>query len=149
MTPTVKCVVVLLFTGVAAPIAGLIFRQVAESWDSIGQGPFAIDPDLPQGRPLELASPVNLAVQEAEARQMIEAKSYRRRRRGEAAIDVEHEVRRALDAIPSRPTLSEELRAEVRELVLARNERLMRQGKAPLDVDGEVERQLADFVGSP
>ena len=141
--------VVLLFTGVAAPIAGILFRRVADGWDSIGQGPFAIDPDLPQRKPLELASPVNLAVQETEARQMLEAKSYRRKRRGEAGIDIEVEVQQALNSISQRPTLSEELRSEVRQLVLTRNERLMRQGQAPLDVEAEVERQVADFIGSP
>jgi hypothetical protein len=148
MSATGKSGVVLLFTGVAAPIAGVLFRRIADSWDSIGKGPFAIDPDLPQRRPPELVSPVSPAVQEAEARQMLEAKSYRRTRRGEAGIDIEREVQRALNSIPSRPTLTEELRAEVRQLVVSRNERLMQQGKPPLDVEAETERQLADFVGS-
>jgi hypothetical protein len=78
---------------------------------------------------------------------MIEAKSYRRRQRGEAPIDVEAEVRRALASAPSRPTLTEELRAEVRGMVIARNERRMCRGEASLDVDAEIERQLSDFIG--
>ncbi|MGC2049245.1 MAG: hypothetical protein WA635_11625 [Gallionella sp.] len=137
----------LLFTGIAAPIAGVLFRHVAGGWDSIGKGPFAIDPDLPQGRPLELVSPVDPAIQAAEARQMIEAKSYRRSQRGEAPIDIEAEVRLALDAAPSRPTLTGELRAEVRGMAIARNERRMCRGEEPLDVDAEIERQLSDFIG--
>jgi hypothetical protein len=144
-----KCAVVLLFTGVAAPIAGLLFRSVAGSWDSIGQGPFAIDADLPERRPLELASPVTRVAQEAEARQMIEAKSYRRQQRGYGPLDVEAEVRRAMDLASSKPSMSEALRSEVRDLVLARNERRMRQGESPLDVEAEVERQVTDFIGSP
>ncbi len=141
--------VVLLFTGVAAPVAGLLFRHVSGGWDAIGKGAFAIDPDLPQRKPGELASPVSPAVQEAEARQMIGAKSYRRQQRGQTPIDVEAEVQRALDQATPKLTMSEELRAEIRDLVLARNERRMRQGKAPLDVDAEVRRQASDFIGSP
>jgi hypothetical protein len=144
-----KCAILLLFTGVAAPAAGLLFRRVAGSWDSIGKGPFAIDPDLPQRKPLELCSPATRVVQEAEARQMIEAKSYRRQQRGYGPLDVEAEVRRAMDLAAPKPSISEALRAEVRDLVLARNERRMRQGQDPLDVDVEVQRQVEDFVGSP
>ncbi len=143
-----KCAAVLLFTGVAAPLAGILFHRVANSWDSIGQGPFAIDQDLPERKALELASPVTRVVQEAEARQMIEAKSFRRQRRGGGPIDIEAEVQRAMDLAAPKPTISEELRAEVRDLVLARNERRMRQGEQPLDVEAEVERQLEDFIGS-
>ncbi len=79
---------------------------------------------------------------------MLEAKSYRRQRRGESPLDVEAEVERLLDSpLGASPNLDQQLRAEVRELVLARNERRMRNGKAPLDVEAEVERQLGDFVG--
>jgi hypothetical protein len=149
MSASGKCAVVLLFTGVAAPIVGILLRHVADGWDSVGQGPFAIDADLPQRKPLELVSPVNRVVREAEARQMIEAKSYRRSRRGEAAIDVEAEIQRVLSLDTSKPTMGEELRSEIRELVVSRNERRMRQGRAPLDVEAEVERQVADFIRSP
>jgi hypothetical protein len=148
MSATEKCGVILLFTGVAAPIAGILFRRVGGSWDSIGQGPFAIDPDLPQRRPLELVSPVDPAIQAAEARQMLEAKAFRQRRRGEAPIDVEAEIDRALGSASPAPMLTDALRTEVRQLVGARNERLMRKGEPPLDVEAEIERQLANFVGS-
>ena len=57
MSPTAKCMGLLLFSGVAAPLAGVLFRRVAGGWDSIGKGPLAIDPDLPQGRAKELFSP--------------------------------------------------------------------------------------------
>jgi hypothetical protein len=61
--------------------------------------------------------------------------------RGEAPLDVEHEI-----ASLSRPAPADAgLREEVRQLVVARNERRMARGKEPLDVDEEVERQLRDL----
>jgi hypothetical protein len=150
ISATGKCAVVLLFTGVAAPIAGVLFRRVAGGWDSIGKGPFAIEQQLPLvprylGQP---AQPDDPAIQAAEVRQMLEAKSERRKRRGEAPIDVAAEAARLL-AEPAAPTGQDaELRAEVRQLVVSRNERRMRKGLEPLDVEAETERQLADFVGS-
>jgi hypothetical protein len=88
-------------------------------------------------------------VQEEEARQMLEARSYRLERSGGQPLDVEAEVRRLLDADAGEaPTIDEELRQEVRRLVIAGNERRMRRGEQPLDVEAETERQLADFVGS-
>jgi hypothetical protein len=140
--------VLMLITLVVIPIAGVAFARAGAAWRGIGNsGRFTIDPDMPQRRPLELISPVDPAVQEAEARQMIEAKAYRRKRRGEDPIDIESEVRRALDLAPERPTLSEELRGEVRQMVEARNERRMRRGQEPLDVEAEIERQVADLIG--
>jgi hypothetical protein len=130
-----------------ATVFGFLLIRWVDGWEAIGKGPLAIDPDLPQRRPLELVSPVNPAVQAMEARQMIEAKSYRRRQRGEAPIDIEAEVRLALDSAPPRPTIDRELRAEVRGMVVARNERRMCRGEAPLDVDAEIERQLSDLIG--
>jgi hypothetical protein len=152
MSPTAKCMGLLLFSGVAAPLAGVLFRRVAGGWDSIGKGPLAIDPDLPQGRAKELFSPASSAVQEAEARQMIEAKSYRRRMRGEEPLDVEAELSRALAEGSGAPLGAEkmraELRAEIRQLVVARNERRLRRGEQPLDVEAETDRRLTDCVGS-
>jgi hypothetical protein len=146
--------VVLLFTGIAAPLAGILFRRVAGGWEQIGKGPFAIEQQLPLvprylARP---APPVDPAIQAAEVRQMLEAKSERRQRRGEAPIDVEAEATRLLassedsDGVAARQDAK--LRVEVRQLVVARNERRMRKGLEPLDVEAETERQLADFIGS-
>src|SRR5260370_42045392 len=95
MSPTGKCAVVLLFTGIAAPIAGVLFRHVAGGWDSIGKGPFAIEQQLPR-HPAGPAQPVDPAIQAAEVRQMLVAKSERLKRRGEAPIDVETETTRLL-----------------------------------------------------
>ncbi len=146
--------IVLLFTGVAAPIAGAVFWRVAGGWDSIGRGPFAIEQE-PRPAPRHLARPtppVDPAIQAAEVRQMLKAKSERRRRRGEAPIDVEAEATRLL--APAQEDLGvgarqdAELRAEVRQLVVSRNERLMHKGLEPLDVEAETDRQLRDFIGS-
>jgi hypothetical protein len=79
-----------------------------------------------------------------EIRQMLEAKSQRRRARGEPALDVEAEL-----AALTRPSAEADpaLREEIRQLVIARNERRVRQGKEPLDVETEVERQLQSLGG--
>jgi hypothetical protein len=152
MSPSGKCAVVLLFTGVVAPIAGILFRRVSAGWDSVGKGPLAIEQELPQ-LPRYHSGPapaVDPAIQAAEVRQMLVAKQERQRRRGEAPIDVEAEATRLL-AAPEPATgagQDAELRAEVRQLVLSRNERRMRQGLEPLAVEPEIERQLEDFVGS-
>jgi hypothetical protein len=130
------------------PIAAAAFARSGPAWRGIGGGRFSIEQKLPPPRLGQPSAPVDPALQAAEARQMLEAKSYRRQQRGEAPLDVEVEVARLLDSpLGASPDLDEQLRAEVRELVLARNERRMRSGKAPLDVDAEVERQLGDFVG--
>jgi hypothetical protein len=152
MSAAEKCAVVLLFTGVAAPIAGLVFRRVAGGWEAFGRGPLAIDQDLPV--PHYLRSPegtVDPAILAAEVRQMLDAKANRLKRRGETPIDVEAETARLLAADGETGVAARqdaELRAEVRQLVVSRNERRMHRGLEPLDVETETERQLADLIGS-
>jgi len=150
MSPSGKCAVVLLFTGVAAPIAGILFRRVSGGWDSVGKGAFAIEQQLPVPRYLARPlPPVDPAIQAAEVRQMLEAKSERLRRRGETPIDIDAETTRLLATADDRPSAragqDAQLRAEVRQLVVSRNERRMRKGLLPLDVEAETERQLGDF----
>jgi hypothetical protein len=152
LTATQKGGILLAISGIAAPIAGYLFHRSAESWRSFGKGPFSINAEAPPpSRPGAPPPPVDPAIQAAEVRQMLEAKSERRRRRGEAPLDVEAETERLLAAARSlhgRDAIDAELRAEVRQLVVARNDRRLRQGLEPLDVEAEVERQLADFIGS-
>ena len=131
----------------ALPIAATAFARSGPAWQSIGKGAFSIEQTLPPPRVGQPAPPVDPALQAAEARQMLEAKSYRRERRGEAPLDVEAEVTRLIEAAGPAPGLDERLRGEVRELVVARNERRMRRGEEPLDVEEEIERQLHDFIG--
>lgn len=152
LTATQKGGVLLAVSGIAAPIAGYLFHRSAESWRSFGQGPFSINAEAPPpSRPGAPPPPVDPAIQAAEVRQMLEAKSERRKQRGEAPLDVEAETERLLAAAEQprgEEGMDAELRAEVRQLVVARNERRLRQGLEPLDVEAEVERQLADLIGS-
>ena len=139
--------VLALITLIALPIALIAFARSGPLWHSVGKGPFAIEQEMPPPSRLSQPDPpVDRKLQETEARQMLEAKSYRRQQRGEAPLDIEAEVTRLLDAPGATgPGIDEKLRAEVRQLVVARNERRMRRGEAPLDVESEMERQLADL----
>ena len=134
-------------TLLALPIAAIAFARSGPAWRSIGKGPLSIEQELPPPRLGGGEPPVDPAVQAAEARQMLEARSFRRQRRGEAALDVDAELARLLAAPAARSDADAALRAEVRELVVARNERRMRAGEEPLDVEAEVERQLGDLIG--
>jgi hypothetical protein len=126
------------------PIAAAAFARSGPAWRGIGKGPFAIEQELPPSRMAQPQPPVDRELQETEARQMIEAKSYRRLQRGEEPLDVEAELRRMLDSPGAAgPGIDEKLREEVRQLVVASNERRMRRGEEPLDVETETERQLA------
>lgn len=133
------------------PIAAFSFARSGTAWEEIGKGRFGVMHSMPAPRLTQPAQPLDKAAQEAEARQMLEAKSYRRLQRGEPPLDVDAEMALLLDQGPGassgKADLDQKLRAEVRELVIARNERRMRAGKDPLDVDAEVERQVADFIG--
>ena len=89
--------VLTLITLIALPVALIAFARSGPLWQSVGKGPFAIEREMPP--PSRLAQPdppVDRRLQETEARQMLEAKSYRRRQRGEAPLDVEAETERQL-----------------------------------------------------
>jgi hypothetical protein len=133
------------------PIAAFSFIRSGPAWEEIGKGRFGVMHSMPAPRIAQPAQPLDKAAQAAEARQMLEAKSYRRLQRGEPPLDVEAELAVLLangpNLSPGKADLDEKLRAEVRELVIAGNERRMRAGKEPLDVEAEVERQVADFIG--
>jgi hypothetical protein len=139
--------VLTLITLIALPIALVAFARTGPLWQSVGKGPFAIEQEIPPPSVLSRPDPpVDRRLQETEARQMLEAKSYRRRQRGESPLDVEAEVARLLDAPGAAgPAIDEKLRAEVRQLVVARNERRMRRGEQSLEVEAEIDRQLADL----
>jgi hypothetical protein len=141
--------VLVLIALVTVPIAALAFSRAGEAYRSIGRGALAIDDDLPVPRYAPAPDrPDDSAAQEAEVRQMLEARADRLSRRGEAAIDVAAEAARLLDQPSPTAAPEDDLRSEIRQLVVARNERRMRAGQAPLDVEVETDRQLADLVGS-
>jgi len=146
-----KGAAVLLFTGVLAPLIGMLLKRVGGGWETMGSGPFSILNEPPPRSAGGTPAKVDPAIQAAEVRQMLEAKSERRRQRGEAPLDVEAETARLLSAAEEprgEEAMDAELRAEVRQLVAARNERRLREGLEPLDVEAETDRQLADLIGS-
>ena len=140
---------ILIIVLVALPISLATFVLGAgNALKQIGKGQFAVEfeTDLPQ-RASDGPRAGSGQAREAEIRQMLEAKAYRQRARGEAPLDIEAELAKLLaDQPPRRPAGADPgLAEEVRQLVLARNERRMRQGQEPLDVDEEVERQLQEL----
>jgi hypothetical protein len=141
--------VLVLITIVVLPIAAIAFARSGAVWDSLGKGRYAIDQEPPPRRSVEPPPPVDRAVREMEARQMLEAKAYLHLRRGGAPVDVQAELERLLQSeLAAPPDRDDELRAEVRHLVVARNERRLRRGQPPLDVEAETERELSNLVGS-
>jgi hypothetical protein len=120
-------------------------------YDEIGAGGLSRDSDYAGGQLIEDSSPpapdspAARAEREREVRQLLSARSERRVRRGEPALDIDAEVARLLDP-PQRPRAQDAgLTEEVRQLVVARNERRRRRGLEPLDVDTEVARALEEL----
>jgi hypothetical protein len=86
-----------LITLIALPVALIAFARSGPLWQSVGKGPFAIEQEMPPpSRLAQAEAPVDRRLQETEARQMLEAKSYRRQQRGEEPLDVEAEMERQL-----------------------------------------------------
>ncbi len=85
------------------------------------------------------------AEREQEIRQMLQARSERRVRRGEPALDIDAEVARLTAAQPASTGHDPGIAEEVLQLVVARNERRERQGLEPLDLEAEVQRTLAEL----
>ena len=138
--------VILIVVFVALPIAAIAFAGAGAVYREIGKGAFAMDHDLQPARGRGATEQVSQQVQEAEIRQMLEAKAYRQAERGEPVLDVEAEMAKLLAPkvdVSADPALIE----EVRQLVVARNERRLRRGKEALDVEAEIARQLRDLEG--
>src|SRR4051794_16335776 len=122
--------VLVLITVLVLPVAAIAFARSGGAWGRIGKGDFAIEPEPPTRE--SGSAQVQRAEQEAEARQMLEARSYRRQRNGEPPLDVETELKRLLDGFSEAPpSVDDELRDEVRRLVVAANERRLRRGEQP------------------
>jgi hypothetical protein len=142
--------ILIVITLAVVPIAAIAFARSGSSLKTLGKGQWAIERELPPSRGLsDSQSTVPRAVREAEIRQMVEAKAYRRQARGGEPLDIDAEVERLLAATEAPPGggIDRELREEVRQLVLARNERRMRRGEPPLEVEAEIERQLRNLEG--
>jgi hypothetical protein len=140
--------VILIVVLAAIPVSLITFVLGAgNALRQIGKGQFAVEfeSDLPSGISDDSA-PASPQMREAEIRQLLEAKAYRQRARGEPVLDVDAELEKMLQAAP--PSVGgpdPQLAQEVRQLVVARNERRLRRGEEPLDVDREVERQLREL----
>ncbi len=139
---------ILIVVLVTIPIALLTFALGARNaLDEVGKGQFSVefDSDLPS-KLTDSDAEGGPAAREDEIRQLLEAKAYRQRSRGEEPVDVNAELDRLLTEAPATPAGTDpQLAEEVRQLVVARNERRARQGKEPLDVEQEVERQLREL----
>ena len=140
--------VILIIVFTTIPIALLTFVLGAKNaLDQVGKGQFSVEyeSDLPS-KITDSDAEAGPAAREDEIRQLLEAKAYRQRTRGEEPVDVNAELNRLLTEAPAVPAGTDpQLAAEVRQLVVARNERRARQGKEPLDVEQEVERQLREL----
>ena len=134
----VGAVVLFVLVGVGSFLAG------GSLYDKIGEG------GLTMGSP-SAPPPGNSALakveREMEIRQMLQARSDRQVRKGEAALDIDAEMALldATDEGASHGKHDAALTEEVRQLVIARNERRMRSGEEPMDVESEVQRTLAEL----
>ena len=126
--------------GVVGAVVGLLLNR--RTWDQYGKDHLLFDSELAQARPSSSSSSTDLVERDEEVRQMLEARNARRRRRGEAEIDVEQELTRLITPAPA---IDAELREEIREMVIARNHRRARRGEPALDVEAEIERQIAEL----
>jgi hypothetical protein len=109
-------------------------------YDQIGSGGLSLrdGTDRPLG---EGTSAVAAQVRDEEIRQLLQARSNVRVKRGRKPLDIDAEM-----AAIKPPSVDAELLEEVRVLVEMRNRRRVRSGKEPLDVDAEIERQLRDLT---
>ncbi len=138
--------VILLVVLLAIPIAALAFAGAGAVYREIGKGTFAMDHELAPAHGRGVGEQVPQQVQEAEIRQMLEAKAFRQAKRGEPVLDVEAEMTKL--RVPKVDlNVDPGLVEEVRQLVVARNERRLRNDKEPLDVEAEIARQLRDLEG--
>ncbi len=142
--------VILIIVFAAIPIGALSFALSGAAFQQIGRGQFSVEfeHDLPGGVTDSDADEAT-RIRDAELRQMLEAKAYRQRERGEDPLDVETELARIrAEEAAAAPAMDDPaLVEEVRQLVIARNARRERRGEDPLDVEAEVERQLRDLEG--
>lgn len=126
-------------------IIAIVNAMMGGMYDQIGSGGLSIDTRPPPPPPPD--SPAGQAERREEIRQLIEARSARRQARGQAPLDIDHEVVAAEQIADPSSAVDPALREEIRGLVVARNERRARQGKAPLDVEEEIARQVRELGG--
>ena len=86
-------------------------------------------------------------MREAELRQLLEAKAYRQRARGEDPLDVEAELERirAEEAAAAPPATTRSWSRRSASSSSRATRAASAAGEEPLDVEAEVERQLRDL----
>ena len=155
LTAVQKGAILLLITGVAAPIAGFWFLRSGDAWRSLGRGPFAIEPrgagaapPAAAPRPGRPGDPGRRGAADAggesgaaAAARRARRWTSRRRRRG------------CWRTAAERPPAGERMRGRAARRSAPAGRRPQRtaparQGLDPLDVEAETERQLADLEGS-
>jgi hypothetical protein len=124
-------IVIVVVVIVGAIVAVITVAGTGRAYDDIGRGGMSSEPS-PQAES---------GAREAEIRQMLEARSARRVRRGEEPLDVDAELAALIRGVPD-PGLA----VEVRQLVEASNARRVRRGEEPLDVEAEVARRLRELA---
>jgi hypothetical protein len=134
---------------VVALIATLNGGNLGKAYDDIGEGGLSLGDGTMPPEPYP-DSPAARREREAEIRQMLQARSERMVRRGEAPLDIDAELRRLQEEPPQEDVVGvhrhdPSLVEEIRQLVTARNERRVRRGEEPLDVESEVARTLAEL----
>jgi hypothetical protein len=157
-------VIVVAVVGIVGILGAVVALLVSRgTWESLGRDRLLMESDLhdprasrsrpaPGGGAATPSDPAAVAERDEEIRQMLDARNRRRRRLGQAQLDVEAELRRLTRAPAARATqagetLDPELLAEIRELVVARNHRRARRGEPQLDVETEIARQIARLNG--
>jgi hypothetical protein len=152
-------VVVIVIVGIVGILGAVVALLVSRgTWDSLGHDQLLMESDLddPRARrPVHAqppSHPAAVAERDEEIRQMLEARNRRRRRHGQAQLDIEAELSRLTQAPVAEPeagggALDQELLAEIRQLVIARNHRRARRGEPELDVEAEIARQIARLNG--
>ncbi len=136
--------VILVVVFAAIPLAAIAFIGAGGLYRQIGRGMFVSEDDLPGGPLRDSMAEGSPRGREDEIRQMLEAKAYRQRSRGEQPLEVEAELRRLMNPSPI-PGVDPGLEQEVRQLVIASNERRARRGEEPLEVEAELERRLREL----
>src|SRR5437016_5219228 len=96
--------ILIVITIVVVPIALIAFARSGAALKTLGKGQWSIERELPPSRGLtDSGSAVPRAVREAEVRQMVEAKSYRRQARGDDPLDIDAEVERLMNSPDLKP----------------------------------------------
>jgi hypothetical protein len=146
-------IVVFGAVGLSVVMSIVFLISKGSAYDEIGEGGLPGEPPhgSPFGQGMEIADLPTMspelaqAEREQEIRQMLQARSERRVRRGEPALDIEAEIAKLTAAAPASSQHDQGIAEEVLQLVVARNERRERQGLEPLDIEAEVARTMSEM----